>query len=417
MQSRVFHPAGKSGGRQPVERRRAEIRRRGTVVDLSVGGGRGGPRREPCPARRPVPPARRRPDVRDGTTRRASAGNLRARPLPSPTAGRLSIPVTARHSLAASAPFYINRTRPDAPTRSQGYALPGRRSPATASPRDACGAHQPAWRGGPRPPWRCRAPTPRRVAGRSWPARRRPLRAVAGLHPLPTASTVRIGGRAVRSTLPQSGCARSRGSDAERFTFTVPVPRISDTLPPAISQARVASTRRARPPPSTGVQLSFDAATIRYLLELWRFDDHRRLIRQGGPRCWGRTIGIETQRTLNTTVKLQPTAPERIAGAPPTRVGLRVDPRSPSAQPVRTLVDSAASSRAVGVQQFNAASRPGTQVDPRRPRATPVRDSAGWRHGWPASPASMSHITSSARRASIAPLMRPVAPTSSRWGD
>ena len=160
---------------------------------------------------------------------------------------------------------------------------------------------------------------------------------------LPGARTVRIAGANVRIN-PSALTVRSglAGSDAQRFTFTVPIPRSDDTLPPSLSKSRAwRNSGRLDLLPLTGFQLSLEAASTRDLRDYGDSTTIGRLLEQERETFLGMDVGVETQRSLTSAVSLTP------------RVGVWIRPRfsavsgfnftrDPNArQPIRTEGDSA----------------------------------------------------------------------------
>jgi hypothetical protein len=167
------------------------------------------------------------------------------------------------------------------------------------------------------------------------------------------------------------------GSDAERFTYDVPVSRPTDTLPPAVSHTRQwRNSGSVDLLPVTGVQLRVDVASTRDLRDYGDSTTVGRLIRQGRASLFGQDVGIETQRTFGTLVSVTP------------RVGTWIRPRAaltssfsftrdPNArQPVRAIGDTAGAFRVPAA--FNNVRRvdAGTQVDPRALAQAAFGDSA-----------------------------------------
>jgi hypothetical protein len=160
---------------------------------------------------------------------------------------------------------------------------------------------------------------------------------------LPGARTVRIAGANVRIN-PSALTVRSglAGSDAERFTFTVPIPRSDDTLPPSLSKTRAwRNSGRLDLLPLTGFLLSLEAASTRDLRDYGDSTTMGRLLQQERSTLLGVDVGVETQRSLTSAVSLTP------------RIGVWIRPRFSAIsgfnftrdvnarQPIRTEGDSA----------------------------------------------------------------------------
>ena len=280
----------------------------------------------------------------------------------------LSVPVTLRHTTSASDPFYLNRTdlRAD--------AIAGLRTPQSSASVYSFAAR------------RVRRATegvgrwlldPVAVSGTyTTGATRQDLsQARASNYTLnldysllPGAGIVRIAGARLRLT-PTAIRLRSGfvGSDAERFTYDVPVFRPSDTLPPALSRTRLwRNSGSVDLLPVNGVQMSMDVASTRDLRDYGDSTTIGRLIRQGRGSLFGQDIGVETQRTLGTFVNVTP------------RVGTWIRPRAsltssfsftrdPNArQAVREVGDTAGAFRVPTAFSNVRRVEAGTQLDPRR---------------------------------------------------
>ena len=290
----------------------------------------------------------------------------------------LSIPVTARHSLAASAPFYVNRTdlRAD--------AIAGLRTPRSSATSFSFAARRVR-----------RAPTgvarwlldPVALSGTyaTGGSRAELSSATASSYTLsldyivsPGPAVVRVAGKRLRLN-PSAIRLRSGlvGADAERFTFTVPVARLGDTLAPAVSRTRLWRNSAGMDLlPVTGVQLSLDAASTRDLRDYGDSTTIGRLLHQGRASLLGQDIGIETQRTLNTTLNL---SPRLVPGIRPRALlasgfAFTRDPNAP--QPVRTLGDTAGAFRVPAAFSNVRRLDLGTQLDPRRLAQSVFGDSA-----------------------------------------
>src|SRR2546426_3873939 len=160
----------------------------------------------------------------------------------------------------------------------------------------------------------------------------------------PNPASVRVAGKVVRLN-PSRIHFRSGlvGSDAERFTFVVPIQQLGDTAPPAISQTRLwQNSGGVQLTPVAGMQLGVDAVSTRDLRDYGDSTTMGRLIRQQRSSLFGSDIGLETQRLLTTSLALTP----RVAGGriPPraTAGSSFAFTRDPNArQPARTAGDTA----------------------------------------------------------------------------
>jgi hypothetical protein len=290
----------------------------------------------------------------------------------------LSIPVTARYSLAASDPFYLNRTdlRAD--------AIEGLRTPRSTATLLSFQARRVRRASSGLARWLL---DPVALVGTfaSGGSRAELSRATASNYALtldytvlPGAAAVSVGGKRIRLS-PSSIRLRSGlvGTNAERFTFTVPIARLGDTLAPAVSRTRLWRNSAGMDlVPVTGVQLSFDAASIRDLRDYGDSTTIGRLIRQGRGSLFGKNIGIETQRSLSTSLSLNP---RLVAGIRPRAVLASVfafnrDPNAP--QPVRTEGDSAGEFRVPVAFSNSRRFDAGTNLDPRRLAQSLFGDSA-----------------------------------------
>ena len=226
-----------------------------------------------------------------------------------PKSWGLSLPVTASRAVTSSDPFYLARTdiradalaglrRPRASTSS--YALTAsrvRRSPGGGVARWLL---DPLSLGAVYNTGDSRAELSR-ASGSSY--------AVNLQYALvPGARTVRIAGANVRVN-PSAVTLRSgvTGSDAERFTFTVPIARPNDTLPPALSKNRLwRNSGRVDLLPLVGVQMSVEAVSTRDLRDYGDSTTIALLMRQGRGSLLGQDIGTETQRSLTTFFTVTP---------------------------------------------------------------------------------------------------------------
>jgi hypothetical protein len=124
----------------------------------------------------------------------------------------------------------------------------------------------------------------------------------------PRPSVVRVAGRALRLNPSRihfrSGLA---GSNAERFTFLVPIESALDTVPPAISQTRAwQNSGGVQLTPVTGIQLGVDAVSTRDLRDYGDSTTMGRLIRQQRASLFGSDVGLETQRLVTSGISLTP---------------------------------------------------------------------------------------------------------------
>ncbi len=255
----------------------------------------------------------------------------------------VSIPITLSHTIAASDPFYLTNTdiRAD--------ALPGLRRPHATSSTYTFSAR--------------RIRRSRRLLGRwlvdplslsgafNTGGSRSELAQASGTSYgfnldytlLPGARTVRIAGANLRIN-PSAVTVRSglAGSDAERFTFTVPIPRGDDTLPPSLSKTRLwRNSARVDLLPLTGLQFNVEAASTRDLRDYGDSTTMGRLLRQERETFLGMDVGVETQRSLTSGLSLTPRIAAWIRPRLSAISGFNFS-RDPNArQPIRTTGDSA----------------------------------------------------------------------------
>ena len=184
----------------------------------------------------------------------------------------------------------------------------------------------------------------------------------------PNASVVRVGGKELRLNPSRIHFRTGMvGTDAERFTFLVPIQSASDTAPPAVSQTRAwQNSGGVQLTPVTGMQLGVDAVSTRDLRDYGDSTTMGRLIRQQHASLFGNDVGLETQRLVTTSLSLTP------------RVGTWIRPRAsvgssfaftrdPNAgQPLRAGGDTAGPFRVPA--SFSNARRfeTGAQLDTRR---------------------------------------------------
>ncbi|MGH7528781.1 MAG: cell surface protein SprA [Gemmatimonadales bacterium] len=277
----------------------------------------------------------------------AVAGTLRLDRL-LPDGWGLSLPLTVRHARNASDPFYLNRSDVRAD------AVPGLRRPRTTATSYTFSAR------------RVRRAGPGSLAGwlldplsLSGSYTRGTTRAELSQGDassyafnldytlLPRPRAVRIAGATLRIN-PASVRLRSglSGGDAERFTYRFPVARPGDSLPPVRSQSRLWRNSGALEfLPLSGVQLGIQAATTRDLRDYGDSTTMGRLLGLGRRTLLGRDIGIETQRSVGTSLVLTP----RLATWLRPRASLvssftfARDPNAPA--PVRTGGDTAGALR------------------------------------------------------------------------
>jgi len=124
----------------------------------------------------------------------------------------------------------------------------------------------------------------------------------------PNPAVLRVGGIGLRLN-PSRLRFRSgwTGSDAERFTFLVPIELPGDTARPALSQTRYwLNSGGVQLAPVPGLQLGLDAASTRDLRDYGDSTTMGQVIRQESATLFGADIGIETQRLLNTNLSLTP---------------------------------------------------------------------------------------------------------------
>ncbi|HEV8265002.1 MAG TPA: cell surface protein SprA [Gemmatimonadales bacterium] len=290
----------------------------------------------------------------------------------------LSAPLTVRYTRAASDPFYVNRTdlRAD--------ALTGLRTPRASATTYSVALRRVQRAGDRLGRWLL---DPVAVSGTyaSGAARADLSQATSSNYAvnldytlLPGPAALRIGKTRLRVN-PSAVRLRSgvAGSDAERFTYAVPVPRPGDTLPPAVSRTRLwRNSASVDLLPLTGVLLRVDAASTRDLRDYGDSTTIGRLFRQGRASLLGQDIGVETQRTLNTLVTVTP------------RIGVWLRPRAsltssfsatrdPNArQPVRDIGDTAGAFRIPSAFSNLRRVEAGTQIDPRRLAQVAFGDSA-----------------------------------------
>jgi hypothetical protein len=174
----------------------------------------------------------------------------------------------------------------------------------------------------------------------------------------------------------RSGFARS---DAQRFTFTVPIPRSDDTLPPSISTTRVwRNTGRVDLRPLTGLQMSLEAASVRDLRDYGDSTTMGRLLQQERATFLGMDVGVETQRSLVSSLNLTPRVSAWLRPRFLAVSGFNFN-RDPNArQPIRAENDSAGEFRVPAAFTNSQRVDVGAQVDVGRLAHALLGDSAGF---------------------------------------
>jgi len=291
----------------------------------------------------------------------------------------LSVPVTFRHTVTASDPFYLNRTdlRAD--------ALAGLRTPRASGSSYSFAARRVRRAAAGLGRWLL---DPVAVSGSytNGDARSDLAQATSSNYALnldytliPGAGGVRIGSKRVRLS-PSAIQLHSGfvGADAERFTYDVPVFRPTDTLPPALSRTRLwRNSGSVDLLPLAGLQVRVDIASTRDLRDYGDSTTIGRLIREGRASLFGQDIGIETQRSFGTFVNVTP----RLGAAIRPRASLASsfsftrDPNAP--QPVREIGDTAGAFHVPAAFSNLRRIEAGTQLDPRRLAQAVFGDSAG----------------------------------------
>ena len=295
-----------------------------------------------------------------------------------PQSWGLSLPVTVSHTVIASDPFYLTRTdiRAD--------ALSGLRRPRATTSSYSFSARRVRPAAGGLGRWLL-DPLSLSAAYNSGGSRSELSRASGSSYGvnlqyalIPGARSVRIAGANLRVN-PSAVTLRSglTGSDAERFTFTVPIARLDDTLPPSLSKNRLwRNSGRVDLLPLSGVQLSLEAASTRDLRDYGDSSTIARLMRQGRGSLLGQDIGTETQRSLTTFFNVTP----RVAVWIRPRASLISDfsfTRDANArQPVRADGDSAGAFRVPVAFSNRRRFEAGTQLDLRRLAQAVLGDSA-----------------------------------------
>jgi hypothetical protein len=295
----------------------------------------------------------------------------------------LSVPVTFQRSVSSSEPLYLSGTD------LRGDALPGLRTPRTGASSYAFSARRvrqaSGGGGGGIGHWLL---DPLSVTGfyASGDARTSLARATSSNYAFnldytgaPNATMITIAGVTLRLN-PSRIHFRSGllGSDAERFTFLVPVALPGDTAPPAVSRTRLwQNSGGIQLTPVTGVQLGIDAVSTRDLRDYGDSTTMGRLVRQQRSALFGADVGLETQRLLTTSISLTP----KVGGwvRPRATVGSSFAfTRDPNArQPARTEGDTAGEFRVPAAFTNARRLETGAQLDPRRLAQSLFGDSSG----------------------------------------
>jgi len=254
----------------------------------------------------------------------------------------VSVPVSFQRILSASDPFYLDQTdiRAD--------ALPGVRTPRSSASNYSFAARRVRFSSRGIARWLL---DPVSLAGSytTGDSRSTLSRATASSYAMnfgydfaPNPAVVRLGGMSLRLN-PSRVRFRSgwTGSDAERFTFVVPIELPGDTAHPAISQTRYwLNSAGVQLAPVTGMQMGLEAVSTRDLRDYGDSTTMGRVIREQSATLFGAGIGIETQRLLSTNLSVTP----RLVAIRPrasitTTFALTRDPNA--REPVREVGDSA----------------------------------------------------------------------------
>jgi motility/secretion related protein SprA len=169
------------------------------------------------------------------------------------------------------------------------------------------------------------------------------------------------------------------GSDAQRFTFLLPIAEPTDTAPPAVSRIRVwQNAGGVQLTPLTGIQLGVDAVSTRDLRDYGDSTTIGRLIRQQRSTLLGNDVGLETQRLITTSISLTP----RVRGnwiRPRASVGSQfLFTRDPNArEPARATGDTAGEFRVPAAFSNTRRFETGAQLDVRRVGQAVFGDSSG----------------------------------------
>src|SRR5438874_4106916 len=195
----------------------------------------------------------------------------------------------------------------------------------------------------------------------------------------PNPASMRVGGKLLRLNPSRIHFRTGMvGSDAERFTFLVPIQQVGDTAPPAISQARAwQNSGGVQLTPMTGMQVGVDAVSNRDLRDYGDSTTMGRLIRQQRASLFGSDVGLETQRLVTTSISLTPRVSTWIR--PRASVGSSFAfTRDPNArQPARVVGDTAGALRVPAAFSNARRVETGAQLDTRRLAQAVFGDSAG----------------------------------------
>ena len=291
----------------------------------------------------------------------------------------LSIPVTVQRTLVSSDPFYLSGTD------LRGDALQGLRTPRTSSASYAFSARRIRQAHGGLARWML-DPVSLFGSYASGDARTTLSRASGSSYALnldytmtPNATVTRVAGMALRLN-PSRIHFRSGvvGTDAERFTFVVPIQQAGDSAPPAVSRTRAwQNSGGVQLTPVTGMQLGVDAVSTRDLRDYGDSTTMGRLIRQQHSSLFGSDVGLETQRLLTTSIALTPRVSTWIR--PRASLGSSFAfTRDPNArQPARTEGDTAGEFRVPAAFTNARRLETGAQLDTRRLAQAIFGDSSG----------------------------------------
>ncbi len=291
----------------------------------------------------------------------------------------LSMPVTIQRTLVASDPFYLSGTD------LRGDALQGLRTPRTSSASYGFSARRIRQAPSGLARWLL-DPVSLFGSYANGDARTTLSRASGSSYALnldytmtPNATVTRVAGMALRLN-PSRIHFRSGvvGTDAERFTFVVPIQQAGDTAPPAVSRTRVwQNSGGVQLTPVTGMQLGVDAVSTRDLRDYGDSTTMGRLIRQQRSSLFGSDVGLETQRLLTTSISFTPRLGTWIR--PRASVGSSFaftrDPNAP--QPARTEGDTAGEFRVPAAYTNARRLETGAQLDARRLAQAVFGDSSG----------------------------------------
>jgi hypothetical protein len=296
-----------------------------------------------------------------------------------PPAWGLTAPLTLRHAVTSSDPFYLSRTdlradalggvrTPRSTATSYGFSLRRTRRAGGTLGRlllDPFAFDGSYVRGGTRSDF---------SDATSWS-----YGANVDYNLQPPVVTARIAGVPLRVT-PASLRLRSGVSraEAERLTFQVPILRPGDALlAPAISRSHLwRNTGSVDLAPLGGVHLRLDAASQRDLREYGDSTTIARLARQERRTVLGVDVGLESQRTLSSLLSI---APQTLAGLRPraTYASTFALARDANARdPVRELGDTAGAFRIPTAFSNSRRLELGAQVDAGRLARGAFGDSA-----------------------------------------